>query len=671
MTSQWPVRALWDATLLIGFRAMDESVPFLPWPHVVLEGPEDVGSEQRWRVQLEDGRLLAIGRLSPELARDESIRRRYVRDVQRRAAIGCMGVAPIVAMGPEPDPRDVASVPPWRARVEPSGERLDVWLTRAPLPLDEIAHVVAGLADALTELHEAGTLMRDVHPRNVVRGHDGRVMLTDFGLGRVDVLSSRTASSLLLEGSPYASPEQVMRTDVDLRSDLFGVGVILWQALTGGFPFGDGHALLREHHALPPIGALRADAPPALDVLLRRLLAERPEHRPEGAPEIAWVLRGGAAVFGSEGAPLACQHCGAPLRVGQRLCLACGRVGTRFVHDPSGRGWALELVTMSEDAGRLGALRATIDAVATNPARHRFLTDSLHLYTDEERATGVKLPARLFNDLDEDTARELHRRLREKGIDVRLLHPDRVAQQRKTALGTGLATTLLVAAGIGIGSAALASISGGLGFLATILLAARAQSFRTEQRRTPLHQLRRAPAALPASDPLVARLAALLGPDVPEDVKWQVGELALLVQRLVDRRAALPQLQRQELDLRSGPVPQLVELIERQVGELRAISQELGTLEEGAMVRALAAVDARGADPHARDEVMRGLDRLRALEDARARAFGRLLEAGRLLRRAVDLSLGVHDPAAEHERQVSLALASLGAALPPEGSTVG
>ena len=364
---------------------MDDTVPFLPWPHVVLEGPEDVGSEQRWRVQLEDGRLLGVGRLSPELARDESIRRRYVQDIERRRAIQGMGTAPVVALGPEPDPRDPQADPPWRARVEPSGERLDVWLARAPLPLDEVAHVIASLADALTELHEAGVFMRDVHPRNIVRTYEGRVVLTDFGLGRVDVLSSRTASSLLLEGSPYASPEQVMRTDVDLRSDLFGVGVMMWQALTGTLPFGDGHALLREHHELPPLRAVRADARPELDVLLRRLLAEQPEQRPEGAAEIAWVLRGGAAFFGSEGAPLTCQHCGAPLRIGQRLCLACGRVGTRFAHDPSGRGWGLELMTMSEDAERVTALRAILDAVAVNPAPHQRVIHSCQSLVHHEK----------------------------------------------------------------------------------------------------------------------------------------------------------------------------------------------------------------------------------------------------------------------------------------------
>jgi septal ring factor EnvC (AmiA/AmiB activator) len=92
---------------------------------------------------------------------------------------------------------------------------------------------------------------------------------------------------------------------------------------------------------------------------------------------------------------------------------------------------------------------------------------------------------------------------------------------------------------------------------------------------------------------------------------------------------------------------------------VRAIDQELAALDEGAMVRALARSSARGEPSDARATILDRLDRLRALEERRATLLHRLLEASSLLRRAVELGLGVRDEQAEHERRVHLALRAL------------
>src|SRR5690606_15367637 len=129
----------------------------------------------------------------------------------------------------------------------------------------------------------------------------------------------------------------------------------------------------------------------------------------------------------------------------------------------------------------------------------------------------------------------------------------------------------------------------------------RASSAAAERRIRPLYRLRDAPAALPASDPLVARIAALLdetsaGP-TPADVRAQLGELALLVQRLVDRRAELTGLsEAAELELLTAPVEPLIGELERRVRELARCDRELAELDEATLVRALAAVDAKHDD---------------------------------------------------------------------------
>jgi hypothetical protein len=649
----------------------DEGRPLSGWQ--LIDGPWDVGSEERWLVRLADGQLAVLGRLSPALARDESVRRRWVRDVERLVACPAHSVAPVLATGPRPDPRDPRAEPPWRLRAEPEGERLSTWLQRAPVPIDELAQRGAALADALHAVHLAGAVVRNLHPRDLVWASDGRVILTDVGLARVDLLSSHTASSLLVSGSAYAAPEQLMRTVVDQRADLYSLGVILWQAATGTLPFGEGPALLRERVTLPPIYALRPDAPPVLELLLSRCLAEQPEDRPDSAAEIAWVLRGGAGDGLVVVAQTVCQHCGAPLRLGQRLCLGCGRLGVRFAHrsEGTGQGWALELTSLREDASLLAALRQWVESIAQSQQRpDEFVIGDVSLYADHELMARKRLPARLFDNLDEPTAHALCEQATALGLDVRVIRPNLARAWTRAGALSGIMTCAVVSLTTQLGFAAgwVIGTSVAIGVLLTAVLLSKASTAAAERRIRPLYHLREQPAALPASDPLVARLAALLdstsaGP-TPSDVRAQLGELALLVQRLVDRRAELTGLhEAREFQLLTAPIEPLLTEIEARVRALARCDRELAELDEATMVRALAAVEVRTIDPGKRElerkRLLDGLDRLRSLEDRRTAIFHGLLEASTLLRRAADLGLGVHDPAAEQTRHVQLALAAL------------
>lgn len=655
-------------TVVIG-----ESLDFVPLSHVVEEGPLGVGSEERWRVRLDggergDGQRALVARLSPELARDESLRRRWVRDVEAIAALDAWSVAPTMMIGPSPDPRAPEAAAPFRVRIEPAGTDLATWLGRAPMPIDEVARVVAAAADAVFAVHERGAVLRDLHPRSMVLTDDGRVVLTDVGLSRVDVLSSRTASSLLLEGSPYASPEQLVKTTLDQRSDAWALGVILWQALTGTLPYGDERALLREYRTLPPLHELRADAPPVLDVLLRRTLDPRVERRPESVSEIAWVLRGGATDLVFDPGTTKCQQCGARMALGQRLCLSCGRVGVVLQHLPprAAEGYGLDLVRVSEDAGELATLWGMVDDVSARPGvRHEFLTDRDYLYDEDERRDGVRLPARLFNDLDAASANRLAEEFRARGLSVTVFTPDRVGSLMKwTGLSTTLSISLLAAtiyaamylgAGPGITLGAFFVLS----LAVTGVIASRAQTASSERHRTPLFRLRPAPAALPSSDPWVRRLGELLRGEVPEDVRPVVAEMATLVQRLVDHRATLRGAEAKEIELVVAPVKALLPLVEAHVARLRELDVELSGLEEGKIVRGMASAAAKGRDDE-RLALLHALDRLRAVEERRAQTMHALLEAASLLRRAVTRGLAIHDEDALHERHVRMALSALG-----------
>ena len=612
-----------------------------------------VGSERRQRVTLVDGRRGLFATLLPELVVDEAVRRRYVRDLQRRAKLSDPGLAEVVAMSVGEDGHA-----PWRLRVTPQGPTLaEILQKRAPLPVAEVAGLGAKIADVLHRLHAQGVVLRDLNPKLVVLTDDGPVM-TDVGLARVDLLSTRTAASLVLEGSPYASPEQLRKTAVDQRSDLYGLGVIVWQALTGTLPFGEGLALLRDDDVVPKLAPLCPEAPKELARIVERCLAADPESRPASAAEVARVLRGGAS--DDDTARTTCQNCGASLRAGQRLCTTCGKLAISYHHAPDDPGrQRLVLVKVRERADQMAALRGILESVSASAVPPlNFIVGDRRMYSKEEQQRGLKLPLTLFTDLHPETATALRKRLEAEGVAVKTREPTSRARRIGAVVSAAVSITLFA------GMMALhVPLVLALPIAALIGFAIFGVGKKVGRKRNtePLLELRAGPAALPASDPLVARLAGLVHEDTPADVRERIGELALAVQNLVDHRAKLRDAADQaELDAVPEPIEPLIGLVERHVRRLTQIDADLAKLDEGALVRALAAARAREGTEAERAEILDGLDRLRVLEDERAGTLHRLLEAASLMRRAVDLGFEVQDAQAHHERQVQLALASLG-----------
>ena len=203
----------------------------------------------------------------------------------------------------------------------------------------------------------------------------------------------------------------------------------------------------------------------------------------------------------------------------------------------------------------------------------------------------------------------------------------------------------------------VAPIMIGIGLFSVGLVTALA----SRRRKNPtLLALREAPTALPAADPFVARLGALLAGPVQTDLREQVTELAILVLRLADRRAeTVGRAAGRELDALIKPVEPLIGLLEKQVAALVALDKELAGLDEATMVRALAGSEARGEPAVRREPLLTGLDRLRALEDQRSAHMHRLLDVSTLLRRAVNTGLRVQDAEALGKAELELAIAAL------------
>lgn len=160
-----------------------------------------------------------------------------------------------------------------------------------PLPFELALDTALQMADALAFAHEHGVVHRDIKPPNViVVGKRGTVKITDFGIAHL-MSNSETRAGMLLGSPRYMSPEQVQGQAVDGRSDIFSLGVVLYEMLAGRPPFGgeELHGILFRivNEPVPPVSQVRKDAPARIDEILARCLAKKPQDRYSKADELA------------------------------------------------------------------------------------------------------------------------------------------------------------------------------------------------------------------------------------------------------------------------------------------------------------------------------------------------------------------------------------------------
>ncbi|MEW6413993.1 MAG: serine/threonine-protein kinase [Pseudomonadota bacterium] len=174
-----------------------------------------------------------------------------------------------------------------------SGPTLREVLDHARMPLDLALDTARQMAEALAFAHAHGVIHRDVKPSNVVvTGHRGQIKLTDFGIAHL-ANSEQTQTGQMLGSPRYMSPEQVRGGEIDGRSDIFSLGAVLYEMLTGHHAFdGDSLATIvyRVVHDAPVDPArLRPGLPAGLVELLGRMLSKSPQHRPD-APAVVAAL---------------------------------------------------------------------------------------------------------------------------------------------------------------------------------------------------------------------------------------------------------------------------------------------------------------------------------------------------------------------------------------------
>ncbi len=245
------------------------------------------------------GRPVAIKFIAPDKAADDASRRRLIREARAAAALDHPNICGVHEVIIEPDGRACIVM----QYIE--GQTLAEKLLAGPLDVRLGLSIATDVAAALAAAHAQGITHRDVKPQNIMVTAASGAKLLDFGLALHchvgdDAATGTTTTNLTTPGVlvgtlPYMSPEQVTQRPLDGRSDLFSLGAVLFECLTGRRPFaGPSWAETASrilHHHPPPVSSIRHDLNEQHDELCRRLLAKHPDDRFHSAEELLGALR--------------------------------------------------------------------------------------------------------------------------------------------------------------------------------------------------------------------------------------------------------------------------------------------------------------------------------------------------------------------------------------------
>jgi len=229
------------------------------------------------------GRRVAIKILNDRHANDDQFVERFRREAKNAAALSHPNIVSIYDRGE-------AEGTYYIAMEFLDGRSLkELIVTRGPAPVPVAVEYTRQILSALRFAHRHGIVHRDIKPHNVLVDGEGRVKVTDFGIARAGA-SQMTEAGSIVGTAQYLSPEQARGTNVDQRSDLYSLGVVLYELLTGAAPFsGDTPVEIAMKHlsqAPEPPSAKRPNLPHDLDLLVMRALAKDPEERYQSAEEM-------------------------------------------------------------------------------------------------------------------------------------------------------------------------------------------------------------------------------------------------------------------------------------------------------------------------------------------------------------------------------------------------
>jgi eukaryotic-like serine/threonine-protein kinase len=239
-----------------------------------------------------DGRLnrrVAVKVLHPHHASDVGFLQRFHHEAQAAANLHHPNIVDVYDVGQDDGVHYIVM-----EYVEGSDLK-SLILRNGALPPEQAVPIAIAVAEGLEAAHRLGMVHRDVKPQNIIVGPAGQVKITDFGIAKSSLSTAMTETGVTFGTADYISPEQAQGLQATARSDVYSLGVTLYEMLTGRLPFtGDSSVAVAMQHVSsepPPPRMLNARIPLQLEALVLRALAKRPEERPASAREFARLLR--------------------------------------------------------------------------------------------------------------------------------------------------------------------------------------------------------------------------------------------------------------------------------------------------------------------------------------------------------------------------------------------
>ncbi len=294
-------------------------------------------------------RTVALKFLAGHLMNDDEAKTRFLREAKAAAGLDHPNICTVYEIA-EADGRTFLSM----AFIE--GESLEAHIDRGPLPLKDVLDIGRQVAEGLDTAHEKGVVHRDIKPANIMIDAKGRATIMDFGLARLTEASRLTKADQTMGTVAYMSPEQAQGMDVDHRSDVWALGVVLYEMVCGRRPFEGEYdqALLFEivHQEPAPLTGLRTGLPIELELAVDKCLAKDAASRYQNTADLIVDLRtltekltsGRSRAMTAAGAVA---KAGAPAKAGTNL--HAGMTETR-VRAPSGTrervAWAVAVLAL-------------------------------------------------------------------------------------------------------------------------------------------------------------------------------------------------------------------------------------------------------------------------------------------------------------------------------------
>jgi serine/threonine-protein kinase len=255
-------------------------------------------------------RIVALKFLSPDLARDEQAKTRFVHEAQAASALRHPNICTIHDIDETADNRLFIVMDFYE------GKTLKEMIESGPLPIDKAIDIAIQVAQGLAKAHESGVVHRDIKPANILIGQDGIARIVDFGLAKLSGQTMLTKAGSTLGTEAYMSPEQARGESVDHRTDIWSLGVTMYEMVTGQPPFKseyhDGlvYSLLNEQPS--PMTGLRTGVPMELERITGKCVEKKAADRYQHADELLVDLRslkrrvetGGAAQAAAVAKPL-------------------------------------------------------------------------------------------------------------------------------------------------------------------------------------------------------------------------------------------------------------------------------------------------------------------------------------------------------------------------------